>query len=424
VTTAGSALVCKAAAPATTCVPNTTYTSGGNFAIGLMAPGDSYVVVFQAPVKNLLRDRPAITNVVKVNSPTTDDPTFAANDPTPGNNTSNLATDTVITVPDAPTLNFAEPDNSKIAVEWTPGNNGTPSGDGGNGGSSITKWVVLVRTTSPATLKIYERTPAQVTSNGSTLTTFVPGGITGDPSLSNGTAYNVTVAARNLAGDSFESNMKTATPCLTCVATLIPNSGTITFTNQGTSVSTSASAQCFPGSQDASKPGATKSDTVVSCYKLTNLSSKSNLIAALREAASSTTDCGGSNCVADQVSIGVTPPTGSTPVPAEHSVVYDKTVSTQPIGDICNATPCGSKVIYKVYLNGTLIGTSLSSTWCGASPPLGSNQPCIISYVHINTSVNPSKVNGNTPNGKEGNGDLLLRVRELVDGTISTCCKR
>ncbi len=166
---------------------------------------------FQAPVKTGLRNRPNATNSVTAASPTADPGTDS-------DNRSDSQTDAITTVPDAPTLVAAEPGNASIAVQWQAGDNGTPSGDNGTGGSAITDWVIIVR--AGATTNVYVRSdPSGVTHAGTgDISVVVPGG---GPSLTNGTNYSVTVAARNGAGDSDESSALSAKPCTTCVIRIL-----------------------------------------------------------------------------------------------------------------------------------------------------------------------------------------------------------
>jgi hypothetical protein len=392
------------------CTPTAAYVNGSAFPASsqpTLAPNGTLTVTFQAPVKTALRDRPNATNSVTAASPTADPGTDS-------DNRSNSRSDDITTVPDAPTLIAAEPGNASIAVQWHPGDNGTPNNDSGTGGSPITDWVILVR--SGATTNVYARTLSQVTTNTATgdVSVIVPGG---GPALTNNTNYNVTVAARNAAGDSTESNQKSAKPCLTCGVTLVPSGGATTLYAFNTTIT---NGDCFPKSNIETAPGATSADPIVSCLKLTNLGAKAGFVTAVREQSTVSGDCGGTACIGGQVSLSIPPGTGSSTA-AEQAVVFDKTITTGlKNSDICNSTPCpGSKKVYDVFMNGTWIGSSLMTTWCSASTPAG--QPCVISYVHVNTSENPSKINGNTPNGKNGNGDLMLRVRIYADPSLGTC---
>ncbi len=167
-------------------------------------------------------------------------------------------------------------------------------------------------------------------------------------------------------------------------------------------------------------------------------------------------DCGTGTCVGGSQAVSLLiPPGQGSDTQIIQTVLYDKTVASSVYGDLCNSLPCPSKAkVYDVFLNSTFIGSSLTNgdpstarpAWCTLTnpqkfdpknPTAGFNPvtnpyvipngktACVVSYVHVNTSQAASKINGNTPNGKEGNGDFRLDIVFLGDGGLSTCrtCK-
>lgn len=108
---------------------------------------------------------------------------------------SNSRSATPVTTPGAPTLNSATAGNAQVTLGWTANSN--------NGGSSVT------------TFKVF-RNGAQVTSGGCSSSSLT-GSSTGctDSSLTNGQSYSYTVRAVNAAGDSGDSNSRSATPATT-----------------------------------------------------------------------------------------------------------------------------------------------------------------------------------------------------------------
>jgi hypothetical protein len=447
-----SAKVC--AVVSGSCTATVSYTNGTAYppsGAPTLAPAGTYIWTFQAPVKTGLRDRPNATNSVTAASPTADPGTDS-------DNRSDSQNAAITTVPDAPNLIAAEPGNASIAVQWRPGDDFDPSGDSGTGGDPITKWVIIVRV--GATKNVYVRTDAAgvagVTHAASGDISVVVPGAGGGAALTNGTNYSVTVAARNGAGDSDESSAISAKPCATCVIRLL-GTGQTTLNTASLSV---GAGPCFPPSTDSTKPGATSGDPVVSCFQLTSAqaAAKAGFVTALRETGvvSGQYDCGTGTCVGGNQAVSLLiPPGQGSDTQIIQTVLYDKTVASSVYGDLCNALPCPSKAkVYDVFLNSTFIGSSLTNgdpstarpAWCTLqtpqkfdpkNPTAGFNPvtnpyvipagktACVVSYVHLNTSQAASKINGNTPNGKEGNGDFRLDIVFLGDGGLSSCrtCK-
>lgn len=421
------------------CTPHTPYyTNTTPISLGTLGLNASAVVRFQAPLIQSLR-RGAAASYPSGNA--TAVAATDATDPNGGNNTNNLSID-LFTVPDAPTLQEVEPGNNQLAVSWV---------DGANGGDPITGYDIIANGT-PYFVPI-----ANTSLASGTRSAIFPASYTQPTSgINNGTGYTIKVEARNGAGDSSPSSTSPTqgaqppfTPCSTCVIRLV--TGATTLNTFNTSITT---GKCFPGPQTGpgaeSLPGATSNDPVVSCFQLTSAQAgaKPGFVTALRETAvgATTGSCPtGSTCVGpvNQRVSYLVPPGAGTSTQIIQTVLYDKTVAASVYGDLCNKLPCATKsMIYDVFLNGQFIGSSLTAgdpntgrpAWCTLTTPTSPFDPvtnpyiiptgktaCVVSYVHINTSQNPSKINGNTPNGKQGNGDFRLDIVFLGDGGLTTC---
>jgi uncharacterized repeat protein (TIGR01451 family) len=425
----------------TGCTPTLGYTNTTQIVpLNTIDKGGSSVVRFQVPLKQTDSTGTFPAGVATATATTTSfDPD---NPPTPNTGTDNPI---LYTVPDKPTVFEAQPGNAAIALRWkVPATGGNPIL-----GYDITYDKKVGTSFQNTTLFVPDGDPSLGTVNcgSNTCRTYLLSNLTNaSVLLGNGHQHTVTIEARNAAGDSFAdcsvgngrfvsatcnaNGSVSATPQAT-LSTTVFGTQTTTLNSFGTSNVLTDGTKCFPASDSTGAPGATSSRPVVSCLYVPNPSvTTQQQIASLREIASVNADCGNGKCVGDQTSLALLPSGNS--VAAEQWVDFDKTITSSTIGDICNKQPCGSKVIYKAYFDPnpndanppTLIGTSLMNTWCGAQPPAPS-VACIIQYVHVNTATKgPSPDNHNTPNGKEGNGDMILGVRFLVDGTISTCCKK
>jgi hypothetical protein len=446
-TSAKYCVVVPSSEPCTNLAHFTPYTTNGGqvgsttAALNPMVPGATVSVKFWIPVQSGKRGGPlALNNTASAASTGTG----ATQDPDTSNNSNTTTGQTIFTVPDAPTLQAAEPGNNVIDLMWT-----VPA----TGGSAITGYDIIL-----------DGTPSFVTSGFTSVTCGTDSCLTYEINAPNKTgnppaSYTVKVEARNAAGDSDSdpTGGLQAAPCSTCVSRLVPNNQQTTLNTASLAVN---SGQCFPPSTDSTKPGATTSDPVVSCFQLTaqQAQAKAGFVTALRETGvvSGQYGCGTGTCIGGSQAVSLLIPPGSgTSTQIVQTVLYDKTVGSSAGGDLCNALPCPSKAkIYDVFLNNAFIGSSLTNgdsatgrpAWCtlqhpvafdpknptaGFNPDPGPNQnlyqipanqtACVVSYVHINTSQKASKVNGNTPNGKEGNADFRLDIVFEGDGGLTTC---
>ena len=386
------------------CTPTTAYTNNTPILLGTIAFNTSSVVRFRAPLVASLRRGGAASlpsgNATAVTATT-------SNDPNGANNTSNLSIN-LFTVPDAPTIQQVQPGDKKIGVQWQ---------DPADGGSSITGYDFIANGTA------YFVPVASTTSLGSGKRTAIfPVAPT---NLTNGTTYTVKVEARNAAGDSDPSSSLQATPCASCVVTQTANAAITLLSSNGTAQVTTGT--CFPRSGDVTKPGGTTADPKVSCFQIpaSVASAKAGSLVALRDEAPNPANGGdcpdpAHPCLGNQVSVAVPPGTG-TNVQFTEVIIYDRTISTDVRGAPCTKIPCGNKYEYQVYMRpsidvpAVLVGSSIPSTWCTKNTQTGlynipSGKPgCVVEYRTVNTSTNPSD-NGNTSNGKQGNGDLRLTV--------------
>ena len=352
--------------------PCTTTSSSVSCDLGTLQPGDSVTISATAAVATALRDGPYTKNIAASVSSITPDPDSTG----PSDNDDA----TFPTVPDAPVLVSADPGNNQIAVVWTPGSV-PPATD--NGGSAITSYdVILVPNSGPTVVFNVAGTPA-----GGQLTATV--------AASNTKTYTVTVEARNAAGDSSPSNAKVGVaPCTTCVLKTVSSTTTVTL-NTG---NTAAGATC-----PQKGVGATGADKFVSCYQFPANSAKSGLPLSLYEGPTVAGDCGDDACIGNQ-GVNANPAGDGAGVTITQYVWVDRTVTTDIFGHPCSQLPCNTAqgvYAYEVYVNGTLVGTSIKSSWCKTSIPAGKTA-CVKSLTELNSTT--------APNGKDGKGDLQIIV--------------
>ncbi len=371
------------------CTPTTAYTSGTPVSLitggspQFLPNGASRTVVVRAQVVGSLRGGSLTTgnNTVTFASPTLRTPNGPAN--------SVVTTKTVSfpTVADAPVLISADPGNGQIAVDWKAGSS--------DGGSSVTGYDIIVQPLPSGTPRFFSFS-GNVPTSGTQFTMIVPAST---PFLTNGTNYQVTVEARNGAGSSDPSNSISASPCTTCIIKQVSPTNTVTL-NTGSQTATTCPQNGV---------GATGTDTYVSCFQFPSNSAKAGLPLALNEGPFQAGACGPDpGCIGNQV-VNVNPAGQGAGVVITQYIFVDRSVSTDVFGNPCVKRPCtggNGTYEYEVYVNGTLVGTSVQkgggpnnvAPWCTTLPP--SATACVKSLIAMSSSQ--------APNGNNGAKDLQI----------------
>ena len=368
------------------CTPTTPYTSGTVVSLMGASPqflpnGGSRTVVVRAQVDGSLRGGSLTTGN---NTVTFASPTLRTN----GSANSVVTTKTVPfpTVAAAPVLISADPGNGQIAVDWKEGPN--------NGGSAVTGYDIIVKPLPSGTTRFFFF-PGNVPTSGTQFTMIVPAST---PFLTNGTSYQVTVEARNGAGSSDPSNSISTSPCSTCIIKTVSSTQVQTL-NTGSATATTCPQ---PG------VGATRTDTYVSCFQFPSNSPKAGLPLALNEGPFQAGTCGvDPSCIGDQ-QVNVNPAGQGAGVVITQFIWVDRTVSTDVFGNPCIKRPCtggNGTYEYEVFVNGTLVGTSVQKgqpngtlPWCTALPPTATG--CVKSLTAMSSSQ--------APNGNNGAKDLQI----------------
>ncbi len=367
------------------CIPSATF--GSPVSIGTLSYLGTATLKIVAHATDSLRNGPiTISNSASV-SATTDDPYS-------NNNIASPESTQILTVPDAPVLNVAEPGDGKVGLMWARGDDGQGAADGG---SPITGYDITA-VPGPITAFFSGNTP-----NAGTQFSYLLTGLT------NGTPYTITVQARNAVGDSDPSSSKQATPCATCVVATA--SGT-----QATTLNTGGGTDC-PGNPPKA-PGATSTDTIVSCYVFpSGQTTKSGSILAANEQASVTgVDCGLTDtCIGGQVFYAN--PAGectdfnanSTCPTIIWNAFYDRTITTDIFGKPCLNPPCPSnQYVYEAFFKlpndevGIQIGSSDQSTWCPTGVVPDGQPACVVLLRQLNQST--------APNGSKGVNDVQVQI--------------
>lgn len=408
-----------------TCTPTTPYyTNGSSLALGPLALNATTAVRFEAPLKIGAR-RGAATTLMAGDATAV---VSTSTDPNPANDTSQVDIN-LFTVPDAPTILQAQPGNNQIGLLWK-----VPS----DGGSTITHYDFILDGTNVTTVPAGSPSLGNGFCSPDTCKTY-------ELAAPNGT-HTVKIEARNAAGDSTPSATFTVTPCASCVIEqLATTTRTFLLSSNNTSRVITPSTPgfsswftngCFPQSNNSTLPGATTSDTKVSCLDIPAgvAAAKVGALVALHDEASVTGDCpnpdGKHPCLGNQTVVSIPPGTGSTGTLTQ-VLIYDRTISSKVFGDPCTATPCGKKYAYIVYMrpdatspavpigstvqNGVTLGSTAFPAWCptsGGNPVIPTGKiACVVSYVIISGNSNPNPFpNGNSSNGSEGNGDMRLTI--------------
>jgi hypothetical protein len=341
--------------------------------VGTLAPDASTTISAIAKVAPALRNGPYTRNISSAVTSITPDPDEEG--PT------DVDAATFPTVPDAPVLISADPGNNQIAVVWTPGSVAPPTDDGG---SAITSYDIILDPNAGPT-----------TSVNVGLGTLAGGLRTATVAASNSNTYTVFVEARNVAGNSSPSNAKLdVAPCTTCVLRIVSPTNTVTL-NTG---STGAGATC---PQQGVGATGTEIGRFVSCYQFPPNSPKAGLPLSLYEGPTVAGDCGDDECIGDQ-GVNANPAGDGAGVTITEFVWVDRTITTDIFGHPCPQNPCNTSsgvYAYEVYVNGTLVGTSIKASWCKTSIPAG-NTACVKSLTELNPTT--------APNGKNGKGDLQV----------------
>jgi uncharacterized repeat protein (TIGR01451 family) len=370
------------------CTPTTPYTSGTPVSLitgaspQFLANGASVTVVVRAQVDGSLRGGPFTTgnNTVTFASPTLRTPNG------PANSVSTTKTVSFPTVAAAPVLLSVDPGNGQIAVDWKAGPN--------DGGSSVTGYDIIVKPLPSGTTRFFFFS-GNVPTSGTQFTMIVPAST---PFLTNGTNYQVTVEARNGAGSSDPSNSINASPCLTCIIKQVSATQVQTL-NTGSQTATTCPQKGI---------GATGTDTYVSCFQFPSNSAKAGLPLALNEGPFQPGACGTDpSCIGNQV-VNVNPAGQGTGVVITQYIWVDRTVSTNVFGNPCVKRPCtggNGTYEYEVFVNGTLVGTSVqkgqpngSLPWCTTLPSTAT--ACVKSLTAMSSNQ--------APNGNNGAKDLQI----------------
>jgi hypothetical protein len=364
-------------------VTDTFPTSGGNpllhkttedAAVGILLAFASADVSFQADVRNDLRDGPyPSTNTANVDSSvTTDD--------LPVNDSLDDLVD-VFTVPDAPVLEDAEGGNGQIAVVWRRGTN--PTGGDPDG---VAGYDVILTPTSPAGPAVicFFDGDAPNAQTGTKFSHICTG-------LVNGTTYQVSVAARNGAGESDRSNALTAKPCAACAVAVVPNPEQLTIITGDTSGGVGG-----PGCEQLLKDrklGATAGNPIIVCdeYPAAETDGNGGLIASVREDPATLGACGAFTCVGG--------------IQFTSNVPFDITNFLREVV-IIDKTLLPDNADKSVFVDGVLIGTSDKNSWCTAAPP-NFAFGCVEKIATLNKKT--------APNGSQGVADLLVVIRFSVN---------
>ncbi|MGH8946833.1 MAG: fibronectin type III domain-containing protein, partial [Acidimicrobiia bacterium] len=231
--------------------------------------------------------------------------------------------------------------------------------------------------------------------------------------VTNDTAYDVAVAARNGAGESDPSSAKEATPCADCVVAIIDAGQPLTILTGQTSPEDPTPTVAVEISQAetscetllaAEEIGATEANPIVACdeYPAGETEGNDGLIASLREDPDEGA-CGAISCLGGiEYESAVPFDIGNF---LREVVILDKTISVDLLGQPCDDSPHRGKAcyLYQAFYHGTLIGTSDRDTWCGGPEVPNAELGCIEKLEVLNKHT--------APNGADGISDLLGIIR-------------
>jgi uncharacterized repeat protein (TIGR01451 family) len=357
--------------------------------VGILTAGSSSAVLtFEADVQSTLRDGPyASTNTASVESSVTGDDVL-------GNSSDNQSVD-VFTVPDAPLLEDAEVGNGQIGVVWARGNDTDGDADGGD--DIVGYNVILTPPTGPA-----------VVCSRNNNTPNVAGGKFSEicSGLANGTTYKVEVVARNSAGASDRSNFMNATPCAGCAVEVLVDGQRLTMITGDTVAGGNVSCEALLKQRGlggvTDNPATPGREDIVVCdeYPANQTGGFGGLIASVREDPSVAGGvCGAQPCLGGIQYTSNVPPGVLDGAPVGTDYVREVVILDKSI--------LGSSAFFNVYMNnGTVIGSSATSTQCHKSPP----RPDLGCVERIQVLTKKD-----APNGANGQGDVIVVIRFSVN---------